>query len=348
MARKKISALPAASSVAGADVAPIVQGGVTKKATITLMSAVAIAAAATDATTKANNAHDTAISVAAADATSKANAAAAASQPLDADLTAISGQANQAYGLSLLTLPNQAALAAAVLTPKLTPLDADHLHAWECDDASGDFVDTGSSADKKNLTATTGADLVIYGSKGQIGNCVKLGMLPGATTANTSGATRAASAFSDIPLTNCTIECWYKTSLDTNNFLCGIDRSGAEVFSLKLTVTTGVITGTVRAAGGFTTVQSSSSTSEAGKPNIWHHVALVYNGATIVIYLDGEVVGTGTTTGNIDITDGSTNVTVGIGQNGSNLHGCISRVRLSRIARTQTELRTTWAQGMGI
>lgn len=38
-------------------------------------------------------------------------------QPLDSDLTTISGQANTAYGLALLTLANQAALVAALGLP---------------------------------------------------------------------------------------------------------------------------------------------------------------------------------------------------------------------------------------
>lgn len=62
--------------------------------------AAAISSAAIDATTKANAAQSAAISAAATDATSKANAAQAAaiaaSQPLDAELTAIAGLASAA------------------------------------------------------------------------------------------------------------------------------------------------------------------------------------------------------------------------------------------------------------
>ena len=46
----------------------------------------------------------------------------AAFQPLDADLTTISGQANTPYGLALLTLTNQAALATATGIPNPLPL----------------------------------------------------------------------------------------------------------------------------------------------------------------------------------------------------------------------------------
>lgn len=43
-------------------------------------------------------------------------------QPLDADLTAIAGQANTPYGLALLTLANTAALKAATGIPDCLPL----------------------------------------------------------------------------------------------------------------------------------------------------------------------------------------------------------------------------------
>lgn len=43
-------------------------------------------------------------------------------QPLDGDLTAISAQANTAYGLALLTLANQAALKSATGIPDALPL----------------------------------------------------------------------------------------------------------------------------------------------------------------------------------------------------------------------------------
>jgi hypothetical protein len=39
MSQRKISQLPAATGVAGADLIPIVQGGTTKRATVTLLSA---------------------------------------------------------------------------------------------------------------------------------------------------------------------------------------------------------------------------------------------------------------------------------------------------------------------
>lgn len=42
-------------------------------------------------------------------------------QPLDADLTAISGQGNTAFGLGLLTIPNQAGLVAATGIPAPLP-----------------------------------------------------------------------------------------------------------------------------------------------------------------------------------------------------------------------------------
>lgn len=76
----------------------------------------AIAAAAADATSKANAAQAAAEATAAADATSKANAAQAAaiaaSQPVNAELTAIAALSTTAFGRALLVLADAAALTA--------------------------------------------------------------------------------------------------------------------------------------------------------------------------------------------------------------------------------------------
>ena len=78
----------------------------------------AISTAASDATTKANAAQSAAISAAASDATTKANAAQAAaiaaSQPLDADLTAIAALTTTSFGRTFLTLADAAATRSAL------------------------------------------------------------------------------------------------------------------------------------------------------------------------------------------------------------------------------------------
>ena len=151
---------------------------------------VAVAAAETaqalvDANAYTDAAEANAIAVAAADATAKADAAEAA-----ADATA----------------------SAAILlaTTRLTALDNSHLHAWELDDAAGDFQDTGSSSSKVALTATTAANLVLYGTKGIVGDCPEFAVLPSTGASNNSGANRVMTAFSDFPLQNLSLECWFK------------------------------------------------------------------------------------------------------------------------------------------
>jgi hypothetical protein len=78
----------------------------------------AISTAASDATTKANAAQAAAIASAASDATTKANAAQsaaiAASQPLDADLTAIAALTTTSFGRTFLTLADAATTRSAL------------------------------------------------------------------------------------------------------------------------------------------------------------------------------------------------------------------------------------------
>jgi len=82
-------------------------------------------------------------------------------QPLDGDLTTISGQANTPYGLALLTLANQAALATATGIPNPLPLTGGTVTGAINRQGAGAYVywgATGFTGGRLFLTAAGAAD----------------------------------------------------------------------------------------------------------------------------------------------------------------------------------------------
>jgi len=82
-------------------------------------------------------------------------------QPLDVDLTTISGQANTPYGLALLTLANQAALATATGIPNPLPLTGGTMTGAINRQGAGAYVywgATGFTGGRLFLTAAGAAD----------------------------------------------------------------------------------------------------------------------------------------------------------------------------------------------
>lgn len=240
---------------------------------------------------------------------------------------------------------------------RITPLDIHHIHAWELTDVSGNFADTGSSASKVNLTAA-GSGLV-YGAPGIVGSCVQFGLDP--TTGNTGtagGASVLTSAFSDLPAGSCTLEAWVCSYVGKFDFIAGANPVGTGCFELYggVGVLTGTVSGHDSSGGGHDSFQSPSCSGLALPPAfIWQHVAIVYASGTFAapgsatLYLNGELVSTHSAYGALRWTDGTTpKFMIGLEANNTGqFWGKMSRVRMSDIARTQTELRAAFQKGMG-
>lgn len=239
----------------------------------------------------------------------------------------------------------------AVVTSRITALDANHLHAWELTEPSGVgpfFVDTGSSASKVNLTAT---GTPLYGAPGIVGSCYQFGV-DAVGVANTSYGTALVSAFSDLPTTAVTLEMWYcPYVISSGASLAGVwDTANNANFTIDAGSATS-IEQIVRA----TSFKSGSSGAlfSVFTPCVWHHVALTYDVATgfCLLYIDGEIVQKQTgQTGSVDWSNGTTpSFRVGVRGTATNPWiGRISRVRLSDIARSQAYCRAVYAKGMVI
>lgn len=258
-------------------------------------------------------------------------------------------QVDQTMGGNLSGVTSNASIIAGGITylQRFTDLDANHLHAWELTEASGNFVDTGSSGSKVNLTAT---GTIIYGTPGIQGPCP---LFDFTTTGGTvSGyASALVSAFSDLPGTNVTIEAWVYSTVQAATCVWSFAEStGTRNFSLDWG-TTG-FTSYITATAGNTTV--TSNTTNYGGMNVsvmaWHHVAVTYDGANMVTYLNGEVMSSVAKTGNVNYTNGTTPSFFIARDNflgaPHQLSGKLSRVRLSNILRSQTYLRNVVKRGL--
>lgn len=268
-----------------------------------------------------------------------------------------SGPVNLASGSAVtgvLPTANGGTGAASFAAARRTPLDANHIHAWECDEADGAsaFVDTGSSAQKVNLAIANTANVRLE-SKGPFGSCA----LFGATSTGTSSVTRAdalVSAFNDLPATNWTIECWAQQvqagsgpqmffSADYNasvNLQFGINDSASNNLLAYAN------------ANSFISPTSTLALFHSARAVLsWHHYALTYDGTYLRGYVDGELVMRTALAGNLTWTNTSgTPPRVVIGNqlnNGAGFIGRLACVRMSNVVRSQSYLRQVYATAMG-
>lgn len=130
--------------------------------------------------------------------------------------------------------------------------------------------------------------------------------------------------------TNITLEAWIKPTRAATQRIAGKTN-----YELYTTAVSGKarITWRVNIGGTFRSVSTAAATDLV--LNQWTHVAGVYNGSTIRLFINGGLVASSNRTGNIN----STTSTFRIGalpSNSSHFQGLIDEVRLSNIARYST------------
>jgi len=93
---------------------------------------------------------------------------------------------------------------------------------------------------------------------------------------------------------------------------------------------------TISVDGAWVEVTSSSSLIN----NVWYHIAGVYTGSELRLYINGELAATGSAIGSHTTSDG---VVVNIGENptwgGRYWHGQLDEIRVWNLARTQQEIQ---------
>lgn len=234
---------------------------------------------------------------------------------------------------------------------RLTPLDANHIHAWELTEtgAPGALVDSGKGGALVNLAVNTATNIA-FGTAGPIGPCP----LFGATSANGTGGnaidcSALVSAFADLPAGSFTLEAWVRVwNEQVNGFIVGCSSAAQQNVNLCFSAASQVGF-TLRTAGGFQALVANTGTRvTTGAPR---YVAGVYNGVTTSLYLDGELIAQANLAGAPTWAGGVTpKMCIGrdaLGGSGlGNLYGQASRVRMSNIARSQAYLRSVYQNGL--
>lgn len=251
---------------------------------------------------------------------------------------------------NLLTSNGSAWTSAPVsVATRLTPIDANHLHAWELDDVSGTLVDTGSSASKVNLPITAGT-AIQYESEGLVGKCVHVGKSSAGVTGTVTAAA-LTSSFSDLPTGDLTVEIWYRSDVLVPGAILEITKNGSVILTVDSNVadvlTIGLLTG-----AGFSS-QNTDVNVLASQPGVWRHLAVTYvlSTGTVLLYINGEVFyrnathsgafqwGSGTTP-SVELFKSANNPAI------NQFHGQMSRFRISNIARSQAYLRAVFKKAM--
>lgn len=240
----------------------------------------------------------------------------------------------------------EAAVAAGTtLAQRLTPLDANHVHAWELTETSGDFEDTGSSATKITLVAEAPP---LYAANGLLGACPVFGLDASGGVSGNAGASALISTA--MPPASATMELWFRSLSTDAGFLAAVDRAGTGTFTID---SPGANRLEIITQGVAFLASSTPALIPVVSPPLWHHVALVYDQSSGItfLYWDGEMIlRQSGQSGSIDWFGGVTprfSIAHSPNNGTPQFRGQLSRVRISDIARSQAYLREVYRKGMG-
>ncbi len=230
---------------------------------------------------------------------------------------------------------------APSVASRLTPLDANHIHAWELTEASGDFADTGSSGTLASLVATTGGNAPLYSTEGLLGHCPFFGMNAQGSSSETCRASVLTSALPDLPLQSLTMEIWYRAIAPRMGGMMGASRTGAGNFFLSDLGADNTLAIIANYSGSGLASTTVNAIYRMATPYIWHHLATTYDGANNILWIDGEPILNVVRAGDIKWFLG-TGPALAIAKDFTDLtqfFGQLSRFRISNIVRSQSYLR---------
>jgi hypothetical protein len=137
----------------------------------------------------------------------------------------------------------------------------------------------------------------------------------------------------DFNFTNAmTIEAYVKIAASAANMGI-VEKAGA--FDLKFTSANNIVFGTTN--GAYQSVSYNSAIDDG----TWHHIASVYDGSLLKLFLDGNLVGTQVQTGNITIN--ANNINIG-NVLGSSMN--IDEVRVYNVAKTDLQITQDYSRVM--
>ena len=251
-----------------------------------------------------------------------------------------------ATGLEFATVPTWSA------SSRITALDANHIHAWELTDTSGAtaFADTGSSGTPVSLTISNTANIQLE-AVGLLGNCAVFGVTSTGGSGTNVFASALTSAFTDLPSTTITVEYWIlpNAGLGASSIFpfAWVTGAGSQYFSFGLGTTSGdQFQVRFQSSGGSVNGNTNATAMVSSKVSTnWTYLAMSYDGATVKLYVNGELMFSSAASGTI-LTASTPSIKIGFDGSGNPYVGKMSRVRMSNIARSQTYIRSVYRTAM--
>ena len=218
---------------------------------------------------------------------------------------------------------------------------------WPFDESSGGTFANAGVFGVANLFAVNSAH-VTAGQPGFLGNSVKFD-----GTSGQSWLTGSNTANIGSPGAAVTIHAWVKPTVFSGfNTICYKkylnDASwGAPFVAYGMVFANsnnGQVTYSMTTGASLTQVTSNNDTAGRARINQWNHVALTYDGTTMIGYLNGVEVVRGSKTGNIDF-GSSGNWMVGGDQGGDPFFGYIDELRVEPVTRPADYIAAVYATG---
>ena len=215
--------------------------------------------------------------------------------------------------------------------------DADTVGLWHLDDPSGSGggIDSSGALNNGTLSGTSF-------TKGLIGNARYF-------NASITDYVAIADSSTTQLATPMTVEAWFKTGAvpAANSSIVRKDtKTGTRYLYGLLYLTTGYIN-----AQYYNGVNFLVPSLHTVFDNQWHYAVSVISGTTLSLYLDGVFQGSTTITGTQGVPTGEMDIGCNPDFNGgtgraNSYVGFVDEVRLSRIARTATEIRQAYEVGL--
>jgi hypothetical protein len=252
------------------------------------------------------------------------------------------------------TVGNGLSLAAGTLTSagaynRQTEIDANTYILWKLDETSGVFANTGTGGSLDlNLAGST-----VRNFTGLFDTCVSF--------SNTSaGLYTNTPSFTPPSTSALTVSAWvYPRAFSAGNNVAskeyknwgqgGNPSRGAPYVTFDIGLDNGTPTGAVTVSGTQNRVTASDASYYA-QLSQWQLLALVYDGSTLKLYLNGNECALMSLSGAIDFQDGPFLIGAGGGPvvtiGGGNM--AVDDVRVESVARSQAYLRDMYKRGLNL
>ncbi|MBI5360561.1 MAG: LamG domain-containing protein [Planctomycetes bacterium] len=204
------------------------------------------------------------------------------------------------------------------------PIDNATLGMWRMDEASGNAIDGASFGNNGTLTGT------VTSATGKFGDARQFD--------GSTGYFQLTDSAIFKPANQVTVEAWVKTT-DTYGFIFEKQKTSWVSYALVMGWSTSGKAEFIADTDSDITGHTATSTTSINDGN-WHYIAGTYDGATVRVYVDGNLEAETAWAGTLYY-DGAVGPRIGFHSEATTyLSGAIDDLRVSGIARTPEEIKS--------